>query len=109
VPFWLEGFTGDNAGDIVGRRPNTLLVTYTSDGEEFPDGFWEKGEALEGMPWYWMIGVACLTPGARSAIAIHVEKVDYLDGYAIEVAEIEWGGEKDASRGNRGFTSSPSE
>jgi hypothetical protein len=97
MPFWLEGWTGDNAGDIVGREPNTLLLTLTDDGQDFPDGLWEKGEALEGMPWYWMIGVTCLTPGARSAIATDIKYFPHagVSAFAIEVAEIAWGGEED--------------
>ena len=96
--FSLEGWTGDNAGEIVGRKPNTLLITLTTDGSYFvdwPEGLYQKGEALGGVPWYYNIGVACLTPGARSAIAAHVEFIKDADAYAIEVAEIEWGGEEE--------------
>jgi hypothetical protein len=47
VGFSLEGWTGDNADEVVGRKPNTLLVALTSDGDvgvDWPSGPYENGK-----------------------------------------------------------------
>ena len=89
--FWLNAWAGDNAGSIVGRQPYRALVAITDAGD-FP---WEVlGQTLEldGMPWYWMISVACLTPNARSAIVTKVEMIVNLDVASLEITPVKFAG-----------------
>jgi hypothetical protein len=94
--FWLEGWSGDNAGKVVGRAANRLLVTITHTDGTFPTGYYKKGD-LFGTPWHYETLVTCLTPGAREAIATSVEAVNnepYV--LSIELAEVDYGGNKTA-------------
>jgi hypothetical protein len=93
MAYWLSGWAGDHAGNVIGREPNRLLITVTvDDGSLLPAGLFQKGD-LDGTPWYWKCWVECLTPNARDAIATHVDFVG--DAFSITVAEWDWGQGKD--------------
>jgi hypothetical protein len=93
VGFWLDGWAGDNAGKVVGREPNTLLVAVTTTDYTLPPGGLFKKGYLDGVPYYYECWVDCLTPNARPAIATNVAFLGTV--YAIEVMEMDWGDGKD--------------
>jgi hypothetical protein len=88
--FWLEGWAGDHAGSVIGRVPNTLLVSvsYTGDFmQEVPVGLF-KHISFEGAEIYPYCDVECLTPNARAAFAT---KIDFSGNVVqIELLEADW-------------------
>jgi len=48
---WLQGWAGDNAGPLVGRDPNRLLVAVTISDGQYPMALYEHGD-LGGHPWF---------------------------------------------------------
>lgn len=88
MAIWLGAWSGDNAGPVVGRQANRLLVSLTHSDGTFPPGIFEHG-TLGKVTWYYDLYVTCLTPGARDAIAVSVDKVgDYV--WSVELAEVDW-------------------
>jgi hypothetical protein len=89
MAIWLQGWNGDNAGSIVGRLPNQLLVALTITDGTVPSGLFARGD-LNGVPWYFDMEVSCLTPGTRHAGAIDVKEVgDYV--WSVQLAEVDFG------------------
>jgi len=72
MPRWLKGWAGDNAGEVVGREPNRLLISITMEGLGYPDGLLQREEIGE-FTVYPNCDVDCLTPNAGRAAAINVE------------------------------------
>ena len=87
----LNGWAGDNAGNVIGREPNTLLVALTaSDPTEIPPrGLTERGGDLPGgVHVYPYCQVACLTPNSRFAFVTNITpRGTFL--YAIELMEVD--------------------
>ena len=90
MAIWLASWAGDNAGAVIGRQNNRLLVSLTISDGTFPSGLFQRGD-LNGTPWYFDIYVSCLTPGARDAIAIACDQQNDSYVWSIEVAEVDWG------------------
>jgi hypothetical protein len=93
MAFWLDGWCGDNAGEVTGREPNTLLVALTTEAGEYPPGLFLHSDAL-GFTSYYECSVDCLTANARDAVAT---SISFLGGnlVAIQLAELELGGGKE--------------
>ena len=86
--IWLNAWSGDNAGSVIGRQPNRLLIPLTHSDGTFPPGLVEHGK-LGKVEWYYGLYVTCLTPGTREAIAITADRVgDYV--WSVELAEVDW-------------------
>jgi hypothetical protein len=93
MAFWLEGWSGDNAGEVIGREANSLLVAFTTEGGEYPPGLFLQSDAL-GFTSYYECFVECLTPNARSAIATDIS----IAGgglVTIRLAELDLGASKE--------------
>lgn len=90
MAIWLAGWTGDNAGPVVGRQNNRLLISLTISDGNFPPGLFQRGN-LGGFPWYFDVYVSCLTPGSQDAIAIACDQQNDSYVWSIEVAEVDWG------------------
>jgi hypothetical protein len=90
MAIWLAGWSGDNAGAVVGRQNNRLLVSLTISDGTFPPGLFQRGD-LQGTPWYFDIYVSCLTPGSRDAIAVACDQQGDSYVWSIQVAEVDWG------------------
>lgn len=89
--LWLEGWTGDNAGPIAGRKPNTLLVSATFTRDDRPSGIMDTPEEIGryALP---NLFVDCLTPKARHAVVVDIEWSSGLtDAWSLEVAEVAYG------------------
>jgi hypothetical protein len=72
--FWLNGFQGDNAGAIVGRVPNQLVVAFTTSGDAYLSNFELEHYEWQGQQVYADIEVQCLTPGTNPALAVNVQQ-----------------------------------
>jgi hypothetical protein len=95
VALWLTGWTGDNAGNVVGREPNTLIVTLTISAPGLlPRAINFTYEMDGGVIIYPFVVVDCLMPNARPAVATKI--ANRGSGFAIEVMEVDlgrsWGG-----------------
>ena len=100
MAVWLDGWAGDNAGKIVGRKPNTLLITASTSAPTVghPPGLYESGQELDGglvdFPGCY---VECQTPNSRAALAININLAPYRmalqggDAWEIELAELDLG------------------
>jgi len=96
--YSISGWAGDHAGSVVGRKPNTLLISVNASVEGgfgsttmMPSGLYLKQD-LGGVPWYPKCAVQCLTPNALGAFATKITSINgwgYV--YAIEVRPIDWG------------------
>ncbi len=72
MPFWLESWAGDNAGKVVGREPNRLLISITTEGIGYPLELFQK-QTIGKFTVYPNCDVVCLTPNAGRTAAIDVE------------------------------------
>ena len=101
MAYWTYSITawaGDHAGSVIGRKPNTLLISLTQSfesgysGPAGPAGLYEKRD-LDGVPWYPGCRVQCLTPNTLSAFATSISNDHGYWGnvFAIEVRPIDWG------------------
>jgi hypothetical protein len=90
--YWLEGWTGDNAGPTVGRKPNTLLVTEIASEGHKTTAF-RYSVQVQGKPWYPYLYVSCLTPGAKEAVVTGVEGNvgGYFSVWSVELTEADFG------------------
>ena len=89
--LWLEGWTGDNAGRIAGRKPNTLLVSATFTPNDYPAGIMDAPFEIGPFPLP-NLSVDCLTPNARHAEVVDIQWSKGLtDAWSLEVAEIAYG------------------
>jgi hypothetical protein len=83
----MHAWAGDNAGDVVGREPNQLLIALT----DMPLYSWLFSTTdYDGVPMYAYVRVTCLTPGARRAFATQVRNVGANSVLSIEPAQIDW-------------------
>jgi hypothetical protein len=89
MPFWLESWAGDNAGEVVGREPNMLLISITTEGLGYPLGLFQNSK-IGGFRVYPNCYVDCLTPNAGSAAAIDVES-RAGNVFAIGLAQLGFG------------------
>lgn len=89
MSFWLESWAGDNAGDVIGREPNTLLISMTTEGTGYPPGLFQSTE-IGGLRVFPNCSVDSLTPGAGSVAAINVESRTG-NVFAIGLAQIGFG------------------
>jgi hypothetical protein len=97
LTYSIDGWAGDHAGSVVGRKPNTLLISVTQSVEAgysgpLPPDLYTKRD-LDGVPWYPNVKVRCLTPNTLSAFATSVTNDHGFWGnvFAIEVRPIDWG------------------
>lgn len=89
--IWLQGWTGDQAGNVEGRQPNRLLIALSLSDGTFPTGWYLQGQ-LDGITDYPYIAVACLAPGSRYAMATAVDQAGYQGlVYSIKLAEVDFG------------------
>lgn len=97
MPFWLDSWAGDNAGKIVGREPNKLLITVTVENAQLPSGLFQ-GTEIGGHQVYPYCWVDCLTPNVGNVYAIDVKP---LEGtvFSIGVAQIGSGAPKPLTPG----------
>lgn len=90
MAFWINGWSGDGAGTVVGREPYRALFSLTHSEGDFPIGIHQSGD-LDGITWYYNFSTTCLTPGAMPAIVTNVIDVgDYV--WSAEVTPHDWGG-----------------
>lgn len=101
MTYWtysITGWAGDHAGSVIGRKPNTLLISVDASveggfgsGSLMPSGLYEKRD-LGGVPWYSKCHVQCLTPNTLGAFATKITSfADWGQVFAIEVRPIDWG------------------
>jgi len=96
--YSITGWAGDHAGSVIGRKPNTLLISVTQSfeagysGPVGPSGLYETRD-LGGVPWYPKCFVQCLTPNTLSAFATKITNDHGYWGnvFEIEVRPIDWG------------------
>ena len=69
----LNGWAGDNAGGVFGRKPNTLIVAITlTNHTRYLNGLYEAFPIGRTVAVYPACGVDCLTPNAREALATSI-------------------------------------
>jgi hypothetical protein len=88
---WLASWAGDNAGPVVGRQNNRLLVSLTTQDGTIPSGLFQQNSTVFGTPWFFELYVNNLAPGSRDAIAIACDDLSYGFAWSIEVAEVDYG------------------
>lgn len=86
MAIWLNGWTGDNAGPIIGRQNYRALISLTHTDGSWPVALIQKGD-LEGTPWYFNITAVNLAPDSMYAI---VTDVDDLGGYVYSLTVKPW-------------------
>jgi hypothetical protein len=90
VGLWINGWAGDNAGNIVGRQPNTLLIaaTTTAPTRRRPRGLSPRGtkDLGDGVFVNFWCHVECLTPNSWYAYATKVTRPHY---YVCEIELME--------------------
>jgi hypothetical protein len=89
--IWIEGFTGDAAGKVVGREPNTLLVTVSRDvanGLADPLSTVKIGDVEVFQSFH----LTCLTAGSLDAWVTRVRVFGtYRSVYELRVAQVDLG------------------
>lgn len=86
MAIWLNGWTGDNAGPVVGRQNYTALISLTITDATYPVALFQKGD-VDGTSWYFNITAKCLAPNSMYAIVTDVED---LGGYVFSLTVIPW-------------------
>src|SRR5262245_34069523 len=86
---WLEGWTGDLAGKLPGRKPNQLLVTFTGDSVELitADVWASNNDIYPGLTWYYNIDLSIATPDVGWPIAVGIQQlIGWNHTWAIDIA-----------------------
>jgi hypothetical protein len=90
----INAWAGDNAGNVSRREPNRLLVTFAGELTYAHSSKFFSRSDLDGVPIFWNLRIACMTPGARSAFATDVKHPSggaQAQAFSIEVAQVDWG------------------
>lgn len=88
----LEGYTADVAGAVVGREPNTLLVTFTTEIESanWPGDLFDSAE-IAGMEVFYNFDVSCVKRDSFDAWVTDVRAMSLNFSYELEVTQVNWG------------------
>ena len=87
MAYTLTGWAGDNAGPVIGRRANELLVSTTEDLRSFTDAFWKSVVIPGGLHWFLNLRIECLTDGATWGMVTGVRKLTG-EVYALELTMV---------------------
>jgi hypothetical protein len=87
---WLGAWSGDNAGPVVGRESNRLLISLTITDGMYPAAAFQSGD-FHGTRWYFNMYVANLTRDSRPAIVTAAEGFGSNYTWSLELAEVDWG------------------
>jgi hypothetical protein len=95
VALFLNGWAGDHAGGVVGRKPNTLLIAMTlTEHSRYPRGLDERARFGRTTAVYPFWRVDCLTPNANEALVTNATETH--NTWEIEVAEVDWEDNRDS-------------
>lgn len=94
--YWLTGWTGDNAGEVIGREPNTLLVAESASDAQWSSAFMYPVQ-VQGRKEYPYLYVDCLTPGSRRVRVWEAKRISSswnALAWSLELVEVDMGDDK---------------